>query len=89
MASNENKLQGEFRTMKKKQQEDKAPLLKDALGEDLLKKLKETKKALEEQEQKQKAEAEQKKRQERKEREKNKSFEELLKESDLDWRKFK
>ncbi|MEN0649718.1 YqkE family protein [Caldifermentibacillus hisashii] len=75
--------------MKKKQQEDKALTLKDALGEELLKRLKETKKELEEQEQKQKAEAEQKKREERKKREKNKSFEELLKESDLDWRKFK
>jgi len=73
--------------MKKKQQEDKAPTLKDALGEELLKRLKETKKELEEQEQKQRAE--QKKREERKKREKNKSFEELLKESDLDWRKFK
>ncbi|WP_033828487.1 DUF3886 domain-containing protein [Bacillus andreraoultii] len=76
--------------MKKNKKDDvKAPTLKDALGDELIKKLKETKKELEEKELKQKEEAEAKKREERRKREKNKSFEELLQESDLDWRKYK
>lgn len=65
------------------------PTLKDALNAELLEKLKHTKKELEEKERMKKKEEERKRREERKKREKNKSFEELLNESDLDWRKFK
>ncbi|MCU9613778.1 YqkE family protein [Caldibacillus lycopersici] len=77
--------------MKKKQPiKDEGPLtLKDALGSDLLKKLKETKKQLEDSEVKKKAEEAERKREEQRQKEKNKSFEELLNESDFDWRKFK
>ncbi len=74
---------------RKKQRINKNPTLKDALDEELIQKLKETKKDLEELERKKKEEEEARKREERRRREKNKSFEELLNESNLDWRQFK
>lgn len=72
-----------------KQKDDNQVSLKDTLDSSLLQKLKETKKQLEQQEQKQKEEEVKRKREEKRLREKNKSFEELLAESNLDWRKFK
>jgi len=73
----------------KQKKDDSVVTLKDTLGMDLLSKLKETKKELEEQERKKKQEEQIKLQEERKRREKNKSFEELLNESSLDWKKFK
>lgn len=73
----------------KNKKEEKMPTLKDALDENLLQKLKETKKELGENAIKQKEEEEERKREERRKREKNKTFEELLSESNLDWRKYK
>jgi hypothetical protein len=63
--------------------------LKDRLHSNLFEQLKAKKKELEAEEQRKKAEEEARRREEQKRREKNKSFEELLNESDLDWRKFK
>lgn len=78
--------------MKRKQEKkvvDKPATLGDLLNKDLVNELKEKKKELEKQEaQKQKAE-EEKKREERRLKEKNKSFEELLNESDYNWKDFK
>lgn len=63
--------------------------LKDQLDTALLQKLQAKKQQLKKEE-KQKEELEAKRRQEeRRQREKNKSFEELLNESNLDWRQFK
>ncbi|WP_100331481.1 YqkE family protein [Bacillus xiapuensis] len=75
--------------MKKKRQEQDSPVLKDALNQEVLQQLKEKQRELKaEQEKRQEAE-EKKKREERRQREKNKSFEELLAESDMDWKKYK
>jgi hypothetical protein len=63
--------------------------LKDSLGSDLLHQLQQKKHELAQMEEKQRALEEQRKREERKKREKNKSFEELLNESEMDWKKFK
>ncbi|UOE92268.1 YqkE family protein [Alkalihalobacillus sp. LMS39] len=74
---------------KKKKQNDSFGDLSERLSEDIMKKLKDTSVTLKEAE-KQKEENERQKRiQEKREREKNKSFEELLEESNLDWRNFK
>lgn len=74
---------------KKKKQNDSIGDLSERLSEDIMKKLKDTSVTLKEAE-KQKEEDERLKRiQEKREREKNKSFEELLEESNLDWRNFK
>ncbi|WP_018660546.1 YqkE family protein [Heyndrickxia acidiproducens] len=63
--------------------------LQDALGSDVLAKLKQAKQELATaEEKKKKAEAE-KKREERRQRDKNKSFAELLDESPMDWHKYK
>ncbi|MET3696198.1 uncharacterized protein DUF3886 [Bacillus oleivorans] len=68
---------------------DQDSSLKDRLNPEILKKMQETKLELKEIEKK-KAEAEEaRKREERMYREKNKSFEELLNESNLDWKKYK
>ena len=70
-------------------QEDTALHLGDLLNDDVLGKLRQKKGEWEEAEKKRLEEAERLKREERKRREKNKSFEELLNESDLNWKKFK
>ncbi|GIN60652.1 hypothetical protein J27TS8_06450 [Robertmurraya siralis] len=81
--------------MKKKKQniqakkEDKPVTLGDMLNADLLKQLKDQKQQLKEAEEKKQLEEEERKREERRLREKNKSFEELLNESPMDWKKFK
>ena len=82
--------------MKKKQKrqqpakkEDKPATLGDLLNQDIMQQLKAQQQQLkEEEEQKKQAELERKK-EEKRLREKNKSFEELLSESDMDWKKFK
>lgn len=63
--------------------------LGDMLNEEMVEQLKHAKKNLSKQEKERKEAAEEQKRQERREREKNKSFEQLLSESELDWKKFK
>jgi len=73
----------------KKVAQDKPVTLGDLLNASLVHDLKEKKKELQElDEQKQLAE-EERKRQERKRKEKNKSFEDLLNESDFNWKDFK
>jgi uncharacterized membrane protein YgaE (UPF0421/DUF939 family) len=72
-----------------KPKEDKPVTLGDMLNEDIMKQLKEQKQQLQAKEEREKAEQEQKKKEERRLKEKNKSFEELLAENPLDWRKFK
>jgi len=82
--------------MKKKQKrqqpvkkEEKPATLGDLLNQDIMQKLKAQQQQLkDEEEQKKQAELERKK-EEKRLREKNKSFEELLSESDMDWKKFK
>lgn len=74
---------------RKKENNEAKLLLKEALSEDILASLMEKKKALKEEELRRKELEEEKKRKEREEREKNKSFEELLKESQLNWKDFK
>ncbi|MCD7033276.1 YqkE family protein [Metabacillus sp. GX 13764] len=74
--------------MKPKKQE-KETILKDYLNQDLLKKLQSMKTDLKTEEAQKEEAARQAKLKELKEREKNKSFEELLNESDMNWKKFK
>lgn len=69
--------------------EDKPATLGDLINEDIMEKLKAQQKQLKEQEEKQKQEEALRKKEEQRLREKNKSFEELLTESDMDWKKFK
>lgn len=73
----------------KKRKDDGAITLGDMLNEQMMKKLKNKKKDLTVQEKAQQEAEEERKRKERIEREKNKSFEELLSESELDWKDFK
>jgi len=81
--------------MKKKKQhsqpkkDDKPVTLGDMLNSDLMEKLKDAKQQLKAEEDKRIEEEEKRKREERRLREKNKSFEELLGESDLNWKNFK
>ncbi|TXK87792.1 DUF3886 domain-containing protein [Parageobacillus sp. SY1] len=72
---------------KQKNRADELLTLKDRLNEELFAKLKEKKRELEQQEQRRKEEA--RRREEQRKREKQKTFEELLNESNLDWRNFK
>lgn len=68
--------------------EDKAPTLSDSLNDDILAKLKATKKQLTDVEHEKEKQLKEELRRERKEREDNKSFEELLNEYDgLDLKK--
>jgi hypothetical protein len=73
----------------KKQDKDDSLKLGDLINQDILAQLRDKQKELTEAEAAKKAAVETKKREERKQREKNKSFEELLGESDLDWKKYK
>lgn len=70
-------------------QQEKPATLGDLLNKDVMEKLKLQKQHLKEQEEKQKQEEAIRKKEEARLREKNKSFEELLTESDMDWKKFK
>ncbi|MBB3906734.1 chromatin segregation and condensation protein Rec8/ScpA/Scc1 (kleisin family) [Anoxybacillus rupiensis] len=70
-------------------QQDEAITLQDRLHVDLYEQLRAKKKSLEEVEQRKKEEEEAQRREEKRQREKQKTFEELLNESNLDWRRFK
>ncbi|MCY9142001.1 YqkE family protein [Peribacillus frigoritolerans] len=59
------------------------------INQDIMSQLRQKQKELNEAEQEKKAAEEEKKREERKRREKNKSFEELLGESNLNWKNYK
>lgn len=74
-----------------KEQRSEKPGVKlgDLLNDDLVAKLKSTKKDLRKREKEQIAAEQARKRKEREQREKNKTFEQLLAESDLDWKQFK
>ncbi len=82
--------------MKKKQKrqqpvkkDDKPATLGDLLNQDIMQKLKAQQQELKEEEEKKKQADLQRKKEEQRLREKNKSFEELLSESNMDWKKFK
>ncbi|RFU67753.1 DUF3886 domain-containing protein [Peribacillus saganii] len=72
-----------------KAQNDGALTLGDMVNQEMLAKLKNTKNELSMAEKKRQEEEEAKRVFERKQKEKNKSFEELLNESNTDWRNFK
>jgi len=81
--------------MKKKRQpvqakrDDKPMTLGDMLNKDIMEQLKGKKQELKAVEDKQRDEEEERKKEERRLKEKNKSFEELLGESDMNWKEFK
>lgn len=72
-----------------KKKEDDSLKLGDLLGGDIMAQLREKQKQLSDQEAAKKAAEEARKKEERRLKEKNKSFEELLNESGMDWKKFK
>lgn len=78
-----------MKKQRNKRKDDATVTLGDMLNEDITKQLKDKKQTLAKQEKERKAAEEARKRRERKEREKNKTFEQLLSESDLDWKQFK
>ena len=73
----------------KKQDQESSLKLGDRIGQDIMSQLREKQKELNEAEEKKRVREEERKREERKQREKNKSFEELLSESDLNWKNYK
>ena len=73
----------------KKQDKDDSLKLGNRINQDIMSRLRQTQKELAEAEQVKKEAEEARKREERKQREKNKSFEELLGESNLNWKNFK
>ncbi|MDE3839481.1 DUF3886 domain-containing protein [Bacillus methanolicus] len=73
----------------KPKKDESTVTLGDMLNQDLMKQLKEKQKELKAEEERRQKEEEQRKREERRLREKNKSFEELLSESNLNWKDFK
>lgn len=75
--------------IQKKQDKDDSLKLADRINQDIMLELRRKQKELAEAEHAKKEAEEAKKREERKQREKNKSFEELLGESNLDWKNFK
>ncbi|WP_421379395.1 DUF3886 domain-containing protein [Bacillus salacetis] len=83
--------------MKKKQRQQKRPssknndelTLKDTLQSDVFQALKDKKKELEKAESIRQEEEAERKREEARQREKNKSFEELLGETNMNWKDFK
>jgi hypothetical protein len=80
------KKQNRQQTAKK---EDKPATLGDLLNKEIMEKLKAQQKELMEQEEKQKQDEALRKKEEQRLKEKNKSFEDLLTESNMDWKKFK
>ncbi len=72
-----------------KKKDDSSISLGDLLNQDILSQLQNKKGELKEEEQRRIQQMEKQKREERKRREKNKSFEELLNESNLNWKQFK
>ncbi|WP_347862807.1 DUF3886 domain-containing protein [Salimicrobium sp. PL1-032A] len=63
--------------------------LKEQMNEDLMKQLQDKKKQWKQQEQEAEERERKRRREEKRKREANKSFEELLEESEMDWKKFK
>ncbi len=91
---NEQKIKRRIQAMKRKQQparkqEDKPVTLGDMLNESLMDQLKNKKQELKAEADQKREEEERRKKEERKQREKNKSFEELLGESNMNWREYK
>ncbi len=90
-------MEGEYNMKKRKPQQQAKPsyeqkekiTLGSFMNEEVLQKLKNTKKQLQENEVKLKEEEEARIREEKRLREKNKSFEELLNESNISWKDFK
>ncbi|MEK3885877.1 YqkE family protein [Bacillus sp. FSL K6-3431] len=68
---------------------DLGTTLKDGLNSEILEKLQQTKQELQEQELEVKRAEKEQLAKEKKQREKNKTFEELLNETSLDWKKYK
>ncbi|PLR99825.1 YqkE family protein [Bacillus sp. T33-2] len=81
------KKQAKRQTQAKK--EEKPVTLGDMINQDVMARLNEAKQKLKEDEERQRLQEEFRKKEERRLKEKNKSFEELLSESGLDWKKFK
>jgi hypothetical protein len=73
----------------KKQDKEDSLKLGDLINQDIMSQLRQKQKELTDAEQAKKEAEEARKREERKQREKNKSFEELLGESNLNWKNFK
>lgn len=73
----------------KKQKQEQEGTLKDVVGEEMLEQLRSKKSDLKKQEEQRQEAERRRKAEERKRREANKSFEELLNESDMDWKQFK
>ena len=82
------KQQNQNQKSQKSEQQDNISIL-DHLDQNVFAKLKEKQAELKMEAKKQQELEEEQKRQERKKREKNKSFEDLLNESNLDWKRFK
>lgn len=68
---------------------EEQPVLKDWLDQDLVKQLQSKKKELKDQAERQEEEEKKKRLEEKRKKEANKSFEELLNDSNLDWKSFK
>lgn len=68
---------------------EEQPVLKDWLDQDLVKQLQNKKKELKDQKERQEEEEKRRKIEEKRKKEANKSFEELLNDSNLDWKSFK
>jgi hypothetical protein len=83
------KTKNNYRESQHKKQVDDSLRLGDFIKGDIMEKLRETQKQLSKEETEKKEAEEAKKREERRLKEKNKSFEELLNESGMDWKKFK
>ncbi|GIN38264.1 MULTISPECIES: YqkE family protein [Heyndrickxia] len=76
-------------TQRKNKQTDDKLTLQDTLNQDILLKLKHTQQQLKQDEESKKKLEEERKREERRQKDKNKSFEELLNENPMDWKKYK
>ncbi|MGD7045497.1 YqkE family protein [Jeotgalibacillus proteolyticus] len=74
---------------KASEREDRTPTLRDSLNEEMLSKLKETKKNLADLEAVREEEKQKEREKARLLREQNKSFEELLEESQMNWQDYK
>lgn len=83
------KKQNRNTNISKKQDKDDSLKLGDRINQNIILELRQKQKELTEAEHAKKEAEEERKREERKQREKNKSFEELLGESNLDWKNFK
>ncbi|MDP4162228.1 MAG: YqkE family protein [Bacillota bacterium] len=73
----------------KPKKDESAVTLGDMINQDLFKQLKEKQHELKAEENRKSEEEEQRKKEERRLKEKNKSFEDLLKESSMNWKEFK